>query len=88
MLSIEVPAQCTPTDQEVPLFEKKKTVELDGAELGDIPAKYTVPSLQCHEFPAVGVYIDPRVLPGFKYRVRPIHEVIRKIINFILNNPW
>nr|CAD7590117.1 unnamed protein product [Timema genevievae] len=47
---------------------------LDGALLGDIPARYTIPAIRTHEFPVVGVWVDPRVAPGFRYRVRPIQE--------------
>ncbi|CAH0385372.1 unnamed protein product [Bemisia tabaci] len=47
---------------------------LDAGKLKDIPAKYTVPSIEPHEFPAVGVYIDPRIATGFKYRVRRIEN--------------
>jgi len=53
---------------------EEELVELDGALIGDIPARYKVPALRKHEFPAVGVFIDPRILPGFKYRVRPIEK--------------
>ncbi|XP_065200264.1 uncharacterized protein LOC135831590 isoform X2 [Planococcus citri] len=45
---------------------------LDGNDVNDIPARYLVPTLQPYEFPAVGVWIDRRIVPGFKYRVRPI----------------
>lgn len=40
--------------------------------MGDFPAQYTIPVLDPHQYPVVGVYIDPRVVPGFKYRVRPL----------------
>ncbi|PNF38294.1 hypothetical protein B7P43_G11621 [Cryptotermes secundus] len=52
----------------------KLPVHLDAANLGDIPARYVIPALKPHEFPAVGVYVDPRIVPGFRYRVRPIHD--------------
>lgn len=42
--------------------------------LGDIPARYTIPALDPHQFPVVGVYIDPRVVPGFKYYVKPLQS--------------
>lgn len=54
--------------------EEISVVNLDGAELNDFPAKYSVPTLQLHEFAAVGVWIHPNIVPGFKYKVRPIEE--------------
>lgn len=59
---------------------------LDAGKLKDIPAKYTVPSIEPHEFPAVGVYIDPRIATGFKYRVRRIENPVksRTFINIYL----
>ncbi|KAL1138191.1 hypothetical protein AAG570_009883, partial [Ranatra chinensis] len=53
---------------------EEETLHLNASDLGDIPARYTIPAIRNHEFPIVGVYIDPRVVPGFKYRVRPIQE--------------
>lgn len=57
------------TQEPLPLF-------LDGSTLGDIPARYVVPALQAHEFPVIGVWVDPRVVPGFRYRVRPLTEQV------------
>uniref|UniRef100_A0A0A9YBD2 Exoglucanase A n=3 Tax=Lygus hesperus TaxID=30085 RepID=A0A0A9YBD2_LYGHE len=51
-----------------------QSVVLNGAQIGDIPAIYNVKNLRKHELPAVGVYVDKRIVPGFKYRVRPIRE--------------
>lgn len=69
--------------QESPVYQKPqsqpdvspKAIVLDAAELGDLPARYTICSLQPHQFPVVGVYVDKRVIPGFKYRVRPLPSV-------------
>ncbi|XP_063239418.1 uncharacterized protein LOC134540543 [Bacillus rossius redtenbacheri] len=47
---------------------------LDGAMVRDVPARYTVPAPLEHEFLAVGVWLDPRIAPGFRYRVRPVQE--------------
>lgn len=55
-------------------LEALRAVEVDGKQIGDIPAKYRVQNLKKHEFPAIGVYVDPRIVPGFKYRVRTIYE--------------
>lgn len=53
---------------------ESKSVVLDGSQIGDIPAVYNFKNLRKHEFPAVGVYLDQRIVPGFKYRVRPVRE--------------
>lgn len=45
---------------------------LNGKDVDDIPAVYAVPTLQPYEFAAVGVWIDKRIMPGFKYRIRSI----------------
>ncbi|KAL3275993.1 hypothetical protein HHI36_020724 [Cryptolaemus montrouzieri] len=48
---------------------------LDASKLGDLPARYTICAIDQHQFPVVGVYSDPRVIPGFKYRVRPLPKI-------------
>lgn len=53
----------------------KGPLKLDASFLGDIPGQYTICALEPHQLPVVGVYIDQRVVPGFKYRVRPLPEV-------------
>lgn len=53
---------------------------LDGNDVNDIPARYYVPTLQPYEFPVVGIYIDRRVVPGFKYRIRPIDTEVSTAI--------
>ncbi|KAK9679115.1 hypothetical protein QE152_g40261 [Popillia japonica] len=45
---------------------------LDASELNDLPANYTIRPIESHQFPVIGVYIDKRVIPGFKYRIRPL----------------
>ncbi|XP_038048017.1 uncharacterized protein LOC119722077 [Patiria miniata] len=35
-----------------------------------IPASYEVRGLRQHEMPVIGMQIDPRIMPGFRYRVR------------------
>jgi len=61
-------------------IEEILEVKLDGAELNDFPARYSVPALQPYEFAAVGIWIHPNIVPGFKYRVRSIEakEVSRR----------
>ncbi len=49
---------------------------LDGKDLNDIPAVYVVPTMQPYEFAAVGVWIDKRIVPGFRYRVRAIDSEV------------
>lgn len=57
--------------------ESKVHVHLDAADLGDFPASYLIPALKPYEFPAVGVYVDPRIVPGFRYRVRTIGDEVK-----------
>lgn len=59
-------------EPEVPV---KVPLTLDASLLGDIPGLYTICDLEPHQLPVVGVYIDKRIVPGFKYRVRPLPEV-------------
>ena len=49
---------------------------LDGQDLNDIPAVYSVPTLQPYELAAIGTWIDKRIVPGFKYRVRAIENEV------------
>uniref|UniRef100_A0A1B6CT64 Uncharacterized protein n=1 Tax=Clastoptera arizonana TaxID=38151 RepID=A0A1B6CT64_9HEMI len=60
-------------------FEDQSLV-LYGALLKDIPAIYEIPMLHSYELPVVGVYVDPRVVPGFKYKVRPLDTVRGKYL--------
>ncbi|KAK4872871.1 hypothetical protein RN001_014900 [Aquatica leii] len=59
--------------QEV-LFEElhEDSLSLDASLLGDLPACYKIYGLKPHQQPVVGVYIDKRVCPGFKYKVQPL----------------
>lgn len=57
-------------------FEKE--VLLDASTLGDVPAVYRVPAPAPHQMPVIGVYIDPRVRTGFRYKVRPMQ--VRRVI--------
>lgn len=62
--------------------DNTSVINLNGAELNDFPVIYSVPLLHSYEFAAIGVWIHPNIVPGFKYKVRPIgdKEVRRKII--------
>ncbi|XP_063536452.1 uncharacterized protein LOC134746117 isoform X2 [Cydia strobilella] len=70
------------TDLEQPeCFQKGWTdsyaneVLLDASTLGDVPAVYRVPPPAPHQLPVIGVYIDPRVRTGFRYKVRPMQAL-------------
>lgn len=52
-----------------------KEVLLDASTLGDVPAVYRVPPPAPHQLPVIGVYIDPRVRTGFRYKVRPMQAL-------------
>ncbi|XP_026734448.1 uncharacterized protein LOC113498583 isoform X1 [Trichoplusia ni] len=52
-----------------------KDVVLDASKLGDVPAVYRVPQHAPHQMPVIGVYIDPRVRTGFRYKVRPMQAL-------------
>uniref|UniRef100_A0A1B6ESN8 Uncharacterized protein n=2 Tax=Cuerna arida TaxID=1464854 RepID=A0A1B6ESN8_9HEMI len=67
-LNADIPGLCVPEPVE------SRSQLLDGATLRDIPALYRVPALHSHELAVVGVWVDPRVITGFKYRVRPLEE--------------
>lgn len=54
---------------------RDKEVLLDASTLGDVPAVYRVPPLAPHQLPVIGVYIDPRVRTGFRYKVRPMQTL-------------
>lgn len=47
-------------------------LRLNASNLEDFPAEYIINPLEDHQFPVMGVYIDKRVIPGFKYLVKPI----------------
>ncbi|KAG5876887.1 hypothetical protein JTB14_003211 [Gonioctena quinquepunctata] len=48
-----------------------RRVTVRGQEINDVPTKYTMSGLESYEHPVVGTYVDPRVIPGFSYKVRP-----------------
>lgn len=48
-----------------------RRVTVRGKDIGDVPTKYTMTGLEPYEIPVVGTYVDPRIIPGFYYRVRP-----------------
>lgn len=64
--------------RESPDVERPSHLYLDAASLGDFPARYTICPIESHQLPVVGVYVDKRVVPGFKYRVRPLPGIDQK----------
>lgn len=68
-----------PKEEETPSIPGTKTdsLVLDASSLGDLPARYEICSLESHQMPSVGVYVDKRITPGFKYRVRPLPSIGR-----------
>jgi len=65
---------------ELPVSLKSKTLQedclsLDASSLGDLPAHYVICALQPHQMPVCGVYVDKRIVPGYKYKVRPLPPV-------------
>lgn len=48
-----------------------RRVTVRGESINDVPTKYTMTGLQPYEIPVVGTYVDPRIIPGFHYKVRP-----------------
>lgn len=75
---------------------KPALVVLDGANLKDIPALYRVPAPLPHEQPVVGVWVDPRVTTGYKYRVQALDEQVsttmtdqlKMAINLVIYTMW
>jgi len=55
--------------------KEPSSLTLYASALGDLPAHYTIHGLKSHQQPVVGVYIDKRVCPGFKYKVLPLPGV-------------
>ncbi|KAJ9579008.1 hypothetical protein L9F63_024883 [Diploptera punctata] len=51
--------------------DKWRHTTVFGKSIGDVPTQYTITGLEAHELPVIGTYIDPRIIPGFSYRVRP-----------------
>jgi len=54
--------------------EPSKPIVLDASTNGDFPARYVIPADVdlTYQLPVIGVYIDKRVIPGFKYKVCPL----------------
>ncbi|XP_030756595.1 uncharacterized protein LOC115882563 [Sitophilus oryzae] len=48
-----------------------RRITVKGQDINDVPTKYTMTGMEPYEIPVVGTYVDPRIVPGFSYRVRP-----------------
>ncbi|KAG7308601.1 hypothetical protein JYU34_005820 [Plutella xylostella] len=48
-----------------------RRITVNGGDIGDIPCQYCIVGLERYEFPVIGTYVDPRIIAGFQYRVRP-----------------
>ncbi|KAB7501443.1 hypothetical protein Anas_14653 [Armadillidium nasatum] len=48
----------------------QKSQSLSGETVSDIPTNYSISGLHRNELPVIGTFVDPRITPGFKYRVR------------------
>ncbi|KAI5710592.1 hypothetical protein M8J76_015003 [Diaphorina citri] len=53
---------------------EETSIVVNGGDLKDFPAQYYIPAIRKHEFPVVGIYVDPRIVCGFRYKVRPIQD--------------
>lgn len=53
---------------------------VSGGLIGDVPAKYTITGLKPYELPVIGTYVDPKIAPGFRYKVR-LAASNRKLFN-------
>ncbi|XP_026499707.2 uncharacterized protein LOC113403383 isoform X1 [Vanessa tameamea] len=51
-----------------------RRITVNGCEINDIPCQYSVVGLERYEHPVIGTYVDPRIVPGFHYRVRPANS--------------
>lgn len=60
---------------EIMMMKQNNATILDGKDFRDVPAKYVVPILKPYEYHVIGVCIDKRIVPGFRYRVRPIDSL-------------
>ncbi|XP_019872693.1 uncharacterized protein LOC109600939 isoform X2 [Aethina tumida] len=73
LLDLNESAKPTPVKE-----QRYESLTLDASTIGDLPARYTICAVEPHQFPVIGVYVDQRVVPGFKYRVRPLPAVGKK----------
>ncbi|KAL8573585.1 hypothetical protein ACOMHN_047855 [Nucella lapillus] len=49
-----------------------RDVIVRGQDIGDLPVQYLVRGLRPNEMPVIGVYVDPKIVPGFRYRIRRV----------------
>ncbi|XP_067122150.1 uncharacterized protein [Centruroides vittatus] len=55
------------------IFNLRDFKILKGEDITDVPTSYIVSDIQSHELPVIGTYVDRRIVPGFRYRVRLIN---------------
>ncbi|KAJ8315657.1 hypothetical protein KUTeg_007807 [Tegillarca granosa] len=48
----------------------ESSIVVRGSDIQDVPIDYSINGIQKHELPVIGVYLDRRICPGFKYKVR------------------
>ncbi|XP_013383647.1 uncharacterized protein LOC106154000 [Lingula anatina] len=69
---LNVSTSCAQTQQIADFEETAEKTEIDIAVFDPVTGtRYSVKGIQPHEMPVIGFYIDPRILPGFTYLVRP-----------------
>lgn len=77
---------------EIRSHEEAPDCMVDGGRIGDVPAKYVIKGLREHELPVVGTYVDPNIVPGFCYQVRPADskKMLFQVSGFMtsLNAVW
>ncbi|XP_059175698.1 uncharacterized protein LOC131955555 [Physella acuta] len=72
------------------IFEKKRTtstgdsddekneecvdVVCNAADNGHVPTLYVVKNIKQHEMPVIGFFVDKRICPGFRYKVRRVNS--------------
>ncbi|XP_077298327.1 uncharacterized protein LOC143919727 isoform X2 [Arctopsyche grandis] len=65
----------TSNNERLRRWRKREPLILDAGALGDLPAVYKIAPVLPHQFPVIGVYIDPRVHTGFRYKVKPLNDL-------------
>ncbi|CAG5046013.1 unnamed protein product [Parnassius apollo] len=56
------------------IVSSSRRIKVNGSDINDIPCQYSVVGLERYELPVIGTYVDPRIIPGFSYRVRPANS--------------
>lgn len=64
-----------------PEKESQNSICLDASVLGDIPARYAISYISHYELPVIGIYVDPKIVPGFYYKVRILTEEVKRSLS-------